>query len=148
MTATTTWRKLSPNPSSSTSLGMAPTGRRGHSVVLYGDAMHVYGGYQDLRGSSSELWTFDFSEFYCIEEWIIVSSVVNDIDNPLFTSYDSWVEGCAYPYPYPYANAWAMTELCLSPLPVVLSIKSIASTLYTELCSMFNVLTISGLFLL
>jgi hypothetical protein len=25
--------------------------------------MHVYGGYQDLRGSSSELWTFDFSEF-------------------------------------------------------------------------------------
>ncbi len=42
---------------------MQPTGRRGHSAVLYGDAMHVYGGYQDLRGSSSELWTFDFSEF-------------------------------------------------------------------------------------
>ena len=62
-TVTTTWKKQIPNPSPSTSLGMAPTGRRGHSAILYGDAMHVYGGYQDLRGSSSELWTFDFSEF-------------------------------------------------------------------------------------
>lgn len=62
--STTTWRKLTVNPSPSTSLGMAPTGRRGHSSVLYDDAMHVYGGYQDLRGSSSELWTFDFSESF------------------------------------------------------------------------------------
>ncbi|CAG2164458.1 unnamed protein product [Oppiella nova] len=59
--STTTWRKTTCNPMPSASPATAPTGRRGHSAVLYGDAMHVYGGYQDLRGSSSELWTFDFS---------------------------------------------------------------------------------------
>ena len=66
-----------PNPSPSTSLGMSPTGRRGHSVVLYGDAMHVYGGYQDLRGSSSELWTFDFSEFYWITTYLLCVHLIS-----------------------------------------------------------------------
>lgn len=45
------------------SSGTSPSGRRGHSAVLYGSAIHVFGGYQDLRGSSSELWTFDLGEF-------------------------------------------------------------------------------------
>ncbi|XP_023219241.1 uncharacterized protein LOC111621353 isoform X2 [Centruroides sculpturatus] len=40
--------------------GQQPSGRRGHTSVVYNGAMHVYGGYQDLRGSSSELWSFDF----------------------------------------------------------------------------------------
>ena len=40
-----------------------PSGRRGHSAVVYDGVMHVFGGYQDLRGSSSELWTFDLSKF-------------------------------------------------------------------------------------
>lgn len=45
-----------------------PSGRRGHSGVVFEDAMHVYGGYQDLRGSSPELWTFDFhTELWCCQ---------------------------------------------------------------------------------
>lgn len=38
-----------------------PSGRRGHSAVVFNGVMHVFGGYQDLRGSSSELWTFDLN---------------------------------------------------------------------------------------
>lgn len=129
MTATTTWRKLNPNPSSSTSLGMAPTGRRGHTAVLYGDAMHIYGGYQDLRGSSSELWTFDFSKFYWLLlhlKWVIASTLVSDTQSPFFVFSDiqSWL----------YAR--------LSSGRLVLSVKSIAITLYTDLCS-DNLWTIS-----
>lgn len=41
---------------------MQPYGRRAHSAVLYKDSMHIYGGYQDLRGSSSELWSFNLSK--------------------------------------------------------------------------------------
>ncbi|XP_077869872.1 uncharacterized protein LOC102810221 [Saccoglossus kowalevskii] len=36
-----------------------PSSRRGHTAVLYNSAMHVYGGYIDLKGSTNELWTFD-----------------------------------------------------------------------------------------
>ena len=43
---------------------MTPAGRRGHSAVICNNAMHIYGGYQDLKGSSSELWTFDFGKQY------------------------------------------------------------------------------------
>ncbi|XP_013772729.1 uncharacterized protein LOC106457824 isoform X2 [Limulus polyphemus] len=42
-----------------------PTGRRGHTAVIYHDVMYVYGGYQDLKGSSSELWSFDLGT----EKW-------------------------------------------------------------------------------
>lgn len=42
--------------------GSSPAGRRGHTAVLHEAALHVFGGYQDLRGSSSELWTFDLGE--------------------------------------------------------------------------------------
>ncbi|XP_065286779.1 uncharacterized protein [Dermacentor albipictus] len=42
-----------------------PTGRRGHTSVVYNGAMHVFGGYQDLRGSSSQLWAFRFDT----EQW-------------------------------------------------------------------------------
>ncbi|UYV60304.1 hypothetical protein LAZ67_1000784 [Cordylochernes scorpioides] len=51
---TGTWKKVVSGP------GDRPSGRRGHTAVVHNGAMHVYGGYQDLRGSSSELWSFDF----------------------------------------------------------------------------------------
>ncbi|XP_071803418.1 uncharacterized protein [Asterias amurensis] len=37
-----------------------PIGVRGHTAVVWHGGMHVYGGYVDLKGSSSELWTLDF----------------------------------------------------------------------------------------
>jgi len=37
---------------------VTPKGRRGHSAVIFQDCMYIYGGYQDLRGSTSELWAF------------------------------------------------------------------------------------------
>lgn len=37
-----------------------PRGRRGHTALVHRGQMLVYGGYQDLRGSSSELWAFHF----------------------------------------------------------------------------------------
>ncbi|XP_071543729.1 uncharacterized protein [Panulirus ornatus] len=39
-----------------------PTGRRAHTAIMVGDLMLIYGGYQDLRGSSSELWSFNTQE--------------------------------------------------------------------------------------
>ncbi|XP_028968814.1 uncharacterized protein LOC100902573 [Galendromus occidentalis] len=59
------WRKHSAQ-------GPQPSGRRGHSSVVYNGAMHLYGGYQDLKGSSSELWSFHFDT----ETWQLVSSKV------------------------------------------------------------------------
>ncbi|XP_077516038.1 uncharacterized protein LOC144126030 isoform X2 [Amblyomma americanum] len=46
-----------------------PTGRRGHTCVVHNGAMHVFGGYQDLRGSSSQLWAFRFDT----EQWELTS---------------------------------------------------------------------------
>jgi len=37
-----------------------PRGRRGHTALVHRGQMLIYGGYQDLRGSSSELWAFHF----------------------------------------------------------------------------------------
>lgn len=37
----------------------APSNRKGHSGVVIGSAMLVYGGYVDLKGSSQEFWTLD-----------------------------------------------------------------------------------------
>lgn len=37
-----------------------PKGRRGHSALVYRGSMVIYGGYQDLRGSSNELWSYHF----------------------------------------------------------------------------------------
>lgn len=39
-----------------------PKGRRGHTALVYRGSMYIYGGYQDLRGSSSELWAFHFGK--------------------------------------------------------------------------------------
>lgn len=61
---TLTWGKNTTSPDSMPPgcTRTSPSGRRGHSSVLYKDAIHVYGGFQDLRGSSSDLWIFDLSE--------------------------------------------------------------------------------------
>jgi len=35
-----------------------PCIRRYHTAVVYNGAMYVYGGYVDIKGSSSELWKY------------------------------------------------------------------------------------------
>ncbi|XP_041806805.1 actin-fragmin kinase [Chelmon rostratus] len=37
-----------------------PTNRKGHSAVVLGSAMLVYGGFVDMKGSSHEFWSLDF----------------------------------------------------------------------------------------
>ncbi|CAG0886499.1 unnamed protein product [Darwinula stevensoni] len=39
-----------------------PTGRRGHTANVYDKAMYICGGYQDLRGSSMDIWRYLFEE--------------------------------------------------------------------------------------
>lgn len=40
-----------------------PSNRKGHSSVVVGSAMLVYGGFVDLKGSSQDFWSLDFGEF-------------------------------------------------------------------------------------
>lgn len=42
-----------------------PEGRHGHSAVLYGRDMWVYGGMSDLT-PKSDLWYYNFREYYVI----------------------------------------------------------------------------------
>ncbi|XP_042282604.1 ras guanine nucleotide exchange factor F [Thunnus maccoyii] len=37
-----------------------PTNRKGHSAVVIGSSMLVYGGFVDMKGSSQEFWSLDF----------------------------------------------------------------------------------------
>ena len=46
---------------------VTPSGMRGHTAVVCNNAMHVYGGYQDMKGSINQLWTFDFGELCIID---------------------------------------------------------------------------------
>ncbi|KAK4875540.1 hypothetical protein RN001_011962 [Aquatica leii] len=39
---------------------VTPKGRRGHTALVHRGTMLIYGGYQDLRGSCSELWVYHF----------------------------------------------------------------------------------------
>jgi len=50
-------------PATDTSQVPFPIGRRGHTAVLYGNSMYIYGGYVDMKGSSGELWQFNFGIF-------------------------------------------------------------------------------------
>ncbi|KAK9890770.1 hypothetical protein WA026_012115 [Henosepilachna vigintioctopunctata] len=60
-----TWKKIRSRK------GVAsPKGRRGHTALVYKGSMFIYGGYQDLRGSCSELWAFHFDT----ESWHLISS--------------------------------------------------------------------------
>ncbi|XP_013419327.1 uncharacterized protein LOC106180011 [Lingula anatina] len=51
---------------------MMPVSRRGHTAVISHHAMHIYGGFIDLKGTSSELWTFDFDS----ETWHLCYSTM------------------------------------------------------------------------
>ncbi|KAM6984969.1 kelch domain-containing protein 3 [Aplochiton taeniatus] len=42
------------------SLSQMPGNRKGHSAVVFGSAMYIYGGYIDMRGSSQEFWMLTF----------------------------------------------------------------------------------------
>ncbi|XP_062600954.1 uncharacterized protein LOC134262580, partial [Saccostrea cucullata] len=55
-----------------------PCTRRHHSAVVHDGVMYVYGGYVDLRGSSSEFWAFHISE----EEWELVTPRQTRSDMP------------------------------------------------------------------
>ncbi|NXE72650.1 TEA3 protein, partial [Cochlearius cochlearius] len=48
----------------------APTNRKGHSAVVYGSSMCIYGGYFGIRGISQEFWTFHFDT----RKWLCVST--------------------------------------------------------------------------
>ena len=69
------------NGSSSTQ-AFWPVGRRGHTAVLYGNSMYIYGGYIDMKGSSAELWQFSFEETMC---WTCVSpsAAASEVDSPV-----------------------------------------------------------------
>ena len=41
---------------------VTPKGRRSHTATVFKDSMYIYGGYQDLKGSTSEMWTFHFGK--------------------------------------------------------------------------------------
>ncbi|XP_015608801.1 uncharacterized protein LOC107274303 isoform X2 [Cephus cinctus] len=62
---TNTWRKIRAQRGCA-----VPRGRRGHTALVHRGQMLIYGGYQDLRGSSPELWAFHFET----ESWHLLSS--------------------------------------------------------------------------
>ncbi|XP_057660577.1 uncharacterized protein LOC130896456 [Diorhabda carinulata] len=49
---------------------VTPKGRRGHTALVTNGSMLIYGGYQDLRGSSNELWAYHFDT----ESWHLIST--------------------------------------------------------------------------
>nr|CAD7442846.1 unnamed protein product [Timema bartmani] len=67
-----------------------PRGRRGHSALIHRGTMLVYGGYQDLRGSSNELWGFHFGEL--VDGWSYLAGGAHrdDLVVVLFTETESW----------------------------------------------------------
>ncbi|XP_044754270.1 RING finger protein B-like isoform X2 [Coccinella septempunctata] len=67
-----TWRKVRSKKGCA-----APKGRRGHTALVFKGSMFIYGGYQDLRGSSSELWAFHFDT----ESWHLISSSSKGVHN-------------------------------------------------------------------
>ncbi|XP_043270691.1 uncharacterized protein [Venturia canescens] len=62
---TNSWRKIRAQRGCA-----VPRGRRGHTSLVHRGQMLIYGGYQDLRGSSPELWAFHFET----ESWHLLSS--------------------------------------------------------------------------
>lgn len=67
--ANNTWRKIRSQKGV-----QVPKGRRGHTALVHRGSMLIYGGYQDLRGSSSELWAFHFET----ESWHLLSNPTKD----------------------------------------------------------------------
>ncbi|KAG7502380.1 ileal sodium/bile acid cotransporter [Solea senegalensis] len=48
-----------------------PTNRKGHSAVVVGSAMLVYGGLVDMKGSSQDFWSLDFDTM----TWSLLSTL-------------------------------------------------------------------------
>ncbi|KAK1797759.1 hypothetical protein P4O66_008114 [Electrophorus voltai] len=44
----------------SSSQNDAPSNRKGHSAVVFGSSMYVYGGYNDMQRTLQEFWAYDF----------------------------------------------------------------------------------------
>lgn len=59
--ATCEWQSLDLKSSRKFGAYLGPTNRRGHSAVVYGTSMFVYGGFEDFRGSSGQLWEYEFA---------------------------------------------------------------------------------------
>lgn len=53
------WHSLDMKSSKKFGTYLGPTNRRGHSAVIYKDSMYIFGGYEDFRGSSAQLWQYD-----------------------------------------------------------------------------------------
>ncbi|XP_050418348.2 uncharacterized protein LOC126831740 [Patella vulgata] len=51
-----------------------PCGRREHTAVIYNNNMYIYGGFIDIKGSTSELWQYSIDE----EEWCLLPSPRGD----------------------------------------------------------------------
>ena len=64
------WRRCCNETTLTGSTKTWPTGRRGHSSLVYRDSLYIFGGYQNLSGSLAELWIFNLIR----EEWSLVSS--------------------------------------------------------------------------
>lgn len=57
--ASNEWHSLSMKSSRRFGTYLGPTNRRGHSAVIYRSSMFIFGGYEDFRGSSAQLWQYD-----------------------------------------------------------------------------------------
>lgn len=57
------WTSLSMDASNCSSLKfgvrLGHTNRRGHSACVYRDSIYIFGGYEDFRGSTNQLWQYD-----------------------------------------------------------------------------------------
>lgn len=59
--ATQRWQSLSVE-SSKLGAHLGPTNRRGHSAIIHEQSMYIYGGFEDFRGSSGQLWEFQINK--------------------------------------------------------------------------------------
>lgn len=55
------WQSLDLKSSKKFGTYLGPTNRRGHSAVIFGNSMYIFGGFEDFRGSSGQLWEYQFS---------------------------------------------------------------------------------------
>ncbi|KAJ6224659.1 hypothetical protein RDWZM_003204 [Blomia tropicalis] len=72
------WSKFGGKSLLSNATTSQPLGRRGHTAVLYKNVMSIYGGYQDFKGSTAELWTFHLER----QEWTKEESSFNKCNLP------------------------------------------------------------------
>ncbi|CAI5656578.1 unnamed protein product [Oreochromis niloticus] len=71
-----------------------PTNRKGHSAVVLGSAMLMYGGFIDMKGTSQDFWSLDFNTM----SWSLLSGSQQDSLGPGPRHSHSAVayQGCVY----------------------------------------------------